>query len=687
MAVADTPQKLYGDDSGYYIGLRCLSEGKIDEAEQLFESCSKKGSHYAAQRSMEQLTLLGNVQDRIAACAALVKKYPEERSYLIAAREFAADNEYARLIAVTDSIDIVKCSNELAGLRLTALYQKKDSRFAESEYQWFSGRPLSDEQYKLYTATTTDEHQTDKNAVPGAQNAVIDFRINIYQRNYHIAYDEIAGICAAAHDGSVISLVPQIISDMGRACLYGNNQSVKDARMFCSIAETAEKKGNNENAFFAWFYAARLYDKNNDFLSASTDYRRAMDAAEAERNGDQYDNALWYMLNSSLVTSIDSTIATIEQYCKEWHSPSYFDDFFDTLSPLLLANARWNDFGRIYKMVDGYASDEVTAKYAYIYGRLLEMHLANTPGDREESAVIAFTRALNGGTGVYYEVLAAGQLDISDADILQKVCAPVGKKGEDNKEDEAAERLVQGYAEFGLPEYIYNDWLMFFKDGTRFSEKASAELAGFLQKCGDSDDKYYSQSIRIATQFANESTGPFSGDILKLEYPQDYKTYVKESSDKFGLQEEVLYALIRSESFFDPSIISTAGATGLTQLMEFTAADIAQRLHRPDYNPTDPEGNIEFGAYYLASLIKRLNGSMLTAFFSYNAGISRVRRWIQSSQIELQNQISVNYDLFLETIPYPETREYGRKIVSAAVMYGMLYYNKSAADIVSELMK
>ena len=117
--------------------------------------------------------------------------------------------------------------------------------------------------------------------------------------------------------------------------------------------------------------------------------------------------------------------------------------------------------------------------------------------------------------------------------------------------------------------------------------------------------------------------------------------------------------------------------------MDLTADEIAIRLKRSDYDLLDPATNIEFGAYYLAYLTKRLGDSALTAFFAYHAGIGRVRRWINSSQLELGRHAAS--DLFLETIPYSETRDYGRKLISASAMYASLYYDTPVPVVVKKI--
>ena len=148
-----------------------------------------------------------------------------------------------------------------------------------------------------------------------------------------------------------------------------------------------------------------------------------------------------------------------------------------------------------------------------------------------------------------------------------------------------------------------------------------------------------------------------------------------------------MFALIRSESFFDAEVMSSAGAVGLTQLMEFTGSDIARRFKIQDYSLTDPETNIHFGTWYLASLISRCDNSALLGFFSYNAGITRVRRWQKSSLIEFGKKSNMPLDLFLETVPFAETREYGRKLISATIAYDWLANPARFPQTVEELLK
>jgi soluble lytic murein transglycosylase len=154
------------------------------------------------------------------------------------------------------------------------------------------------------------------------------------------------------------------------------------------------------------------------------------------------------------------------------------------------------------------------------------------------------------------------------------------------------------------------------------------------------------------------------------------------------LAPELLYGLIRMESAFQPEIVSWAGAVGLTQLMPATAEDMAGRIRRqggPDYTDDiaahlrEAEPNLYIGSYYLAYLQNLLNHPLLT-ILSYNGGMNRVRRWYAASP-------SLPGDLFLETIEFSETREYGRRVLSAAAVYGYLYYDMNLNTLLADICR
>jgi soluble lytic murein transglycosylase len=172
-----------------------------------------------------------------------------------------------------------------------------------------------------------------------------------------------------------------------------------------------------------------------------------------------------------------------------------------------------------------------------------------------------------------------------------------------------------------------------------------------------------SRTVMNGAVFTNPSA---SARALPLMFPRFFEREITDVSREFDIPAAYIYALARSESLFDRGISSHAGARGLTQLMDATAADIAKKLKVSDYDIFDSATNLRFGAYYLAELRSRLDGNILAVFFAYNAGISRVRTWLGAAK-------NMPADIFLETIPFYETREYGKNIVTAMCFYGRLY--------------
>jgi soluble lytic murein transglycosylase len=185
----------------------------------------------------------------------------------------------------------------------------------------------------------------------------------------------------------------------------------------------------------------------------------------------------------------------------------------------------------------------------------------------------------------------------------------------------------------------------------------------------------YAESIRLfSSVLDHDGIEPDRGD-LELLYPRPFKELVEKYAQEYGLAPELLFGLIRTESAFQSGIVSRAGATGLTQLMPATAQEMADRIRRrggPDYTPLDAaalresEVNIHIGAAYLRYLMDRMESPLL-ALLAYNGGMNRVRRWRGAER-------NLREDLFLETVAYRETREYGRKVIAAAAVYRALYY-------------
>lgn len=123
--------------------------------------------------------------------------------------------------------------------------------------------------------------------------------------------------------------------------------------------------------------------------------------------------------------------------------------------------------------------------------------------------------------------------------------------------------------------------------------------------------------------------------ILKKIYPLKYQNEVEKYSEEYGLDELLVYSIIKAESNFETNITSSSGACGLMQLMENTAKETAQKIGL-EYTTKEilyePEINIMLGTKYFSELLKYYNNIYL-ALTAYNAGLGNVEKWIEEEII------------------------------------------------------
>ncbi len=157
-------------------------------------------------------------------------------------------------------------------------------------------------------------------------------------------------------------------------------------------------------------------------------------------------------------------------------------------------------------------------------------------------------------------------------------------------------------------------------------------------------------------------------DDLNLRFPVDYSRQIQKNAAKRELEPAIVYGLIRQESVFDKDVRSPAGARGLMQIMPRTGKQIAKDLKerwRSKNILHDPDVNVKYGTYYYKKLLDRFDGHFALAAAAYNAGPSRVVRW-------LPDRGAIPADIWIETIPYKETRKYVATVLANAMIYQQL---------------
>ena len=151
--------------------------------------------------------------------------------------------------------------------------------------------------------------------------------------------------------------------------------------------------------------------------------------------------------------------------------------------------------------------------------------------------------------------------------------------------------------------------------------------------------------------------------MIKILYKREYSEYVVKYSRENDVDQDLIYAIIKAESNFNASAISTSNAQGLMQLMYSTAEDVARKngIELTKENILNPEINIEIGTIYISTLLEKY-GCLEIALAAYNAGSGNVDKWISNGTIKKDGSD-------IENIPFKETNTYVRKILRDYKIY------------------
>ncbi|MDA8298481.1 MAG: lytic transglycosylase domain-containing protein [Deltaproteobacteria bacterium] len=185
---------------------------------------------------------------------------------------------------------------------------------------------------------------------------------------------------------------------------------------------------------------------------------------------------------------------------------------------------------------------------------------------------------------------------------------------------------------------------------------------------------YYGSAINIAFTliFKNDDYRQLllNKKFLEILYPKPYYGYVEKYSSKYGIPVDLIYGIMRQESLYNPICYSGANAIGLMQIIPSTGYYIASHTGCYNFNPSmlySKHINISFGSYYLKTLLDQFNGKKYLAIASYNAGPGAVSYW--------KNNLLKNdaMPLFIELIPFNQTRTYVKRVLANYYVYNFLY--------------
>jgi len=157
---------------------------------------------------------------------------------------------------------------------------------------------------------------------------------------------------------------------------------------------------------------------------------------------------------------------------------------------------------------------------------------------------------------------------------------------------------------------------------------------------------------------------------VRIQYPRAYWRYVADLGRTTEVDPFLVLAVVRQETFYRPTLTSSAGAKGIMQIMPATALWVAEmekdvRTEHAE-NLENPRNSLLIGAHYLKRMIREADGNLVYALASYNAGPGNCRKWRSKfGDKDLAD--------FVESIPFRETRNYVKKVLGYYAAYHSVY--------------
>lgn len=218
------------------------------------------------------------------------------------------------------------------------------------------------------------------------------------------------------------------------------------------------------------------------------------------------------------------------------------------------------------------------------------------------------------------------------------------------KNKPAIKRAIE-YMYQGMDREAWSEWHNATKDLSK------QEMLALSQLAYDLNIYFYAiRTLAVASYW----------DDLNIRFPMAYKGALIAAAKNQHISPNWAFAIIRQESAFNERIKSPAGAMGLMQLMPGTAKETARKnaiTLQETQDALEPTTNIKLGTAFLGQMYSRFQNNRILASAAYNAGPGRVNQWLRNAQ-------NVDFDVWIETIPFNETRQYVQNILFYSVIYG-----------------
>ncbi|QXZ09276.1 lytic transglycosylase domain-containing protein [Comamonas sp. Y33R10-2] len=315
------------------------------------------------------------------------------------------------------------------------------------------------------------------------------------------------------------------------------------------------------------------------------------------------------------------------------------------------AALRAGDWKAVRRAVDAMGAERLDPAWVYWKAKSI---LASRP-NAEEKAEAQQLLEKTAGSGSFYEQLAL-------EDLGQRISVPPVPAAL-TAEEKAAAR-----ANPGLRRSLYAISIGLRSEGVR-----EWNYSTNLHQSGGMDDRELYAAADLACErqvwdrCINTSERTKSFADWKQRFPMPYHDTVLSKSRNIGLDPAYVYGLIRQESRFIMDARSGVGASGLMQVMPATATWTARKIGMTGFTPgmiNDRETNITIGTAYLKLALDDFDGSMAMAAAGYNAGPGRPRNW--------RNGPTLDAAIWAENVPFTETRDYVKKVLSNTTNYAAL---------------
>lgn len=509
----------------------------------------------------------------------------------------------------------------------------------------------------------------------------------------------------------------ELVGAVGKAWLF-SGKAKEGIALMDSIGgpEGAPGEGGSPT-WTAAFYKARMEAATGRYEEAAALLGLLAQGALDDKDRD---SCLWYALDARL-KALDARAPALGSWSSKslrdralalprleifeaaagrWHRASDFGDLVEPYFRDLVVGGDWNEVDAVADRLAPFSSPALAARLLYVSGRARELHLVLGPPSRPIPLLPLGSPLIGPADGPdlalaslryhdiqslaeapeYYLLAASARLGM---DLQPWTLKPRGAglrlvlEAPPSSEDLAG--TARGLVDFGLPALA---WDLVSRSGDAVDDEGLLGLAKESAKAGS-----YVSSMRFANSLVGRSDLAYDGgdadpsaetpsrEVFEILYPRPWKAELETALEGSDIPLSAAFGLIRSESWFDPGVQSGAGAVGLSQLMPSTAEEIARKLKVKDWSIVDPGDNLRLGMAMLHDLFDENDGHILRAAFAYNAGRSRLRRWLGESG-------GYPDDLFLERLSIAETRDYGRKILAATAWYAALYEGKGSAETV-----